>query len=384
MFEKTICLFTGALGIIVFLLMVSRLKHNRNINLYFIVLVFLGSLRFLVYGLLDSLPILLSYHKQINYSFALCVWPLLYLYFKKLTQAKTSFKKSDLIHFAAPILIINIVWFENYLSSDVSRVVSEIGMVFSLCTGFIYVFVCYKLLKKNVWNRKSDILVIDQQNKIIRQWTQFLFTLIIVLFIKFLLNMAMNNDLLWFKNQNQYVWVGAVVWIGVYLRMLYSIEILYGYQELQNKINEYKKHAIVFDTIWLIGTTNIPVVNKQDAALKEKIESNVQKYILEIEHVAINSNIFLVENFNINDLANKIGIPKSHVLYLFKYHSTISFVDFKKMIRIQQAISLIEEGFLKTNTLDALAVHTGFSSYSPFFKSFKSITGVAPQDYKIS
>ena len=245
-------------------------------------------------------------------------------------------------------------------------------------------FVCYKLLKKNVWNRKSDILVIDQQNKIIRQWTQFLFTLIIVLFIKFLLNMAMNNDLLWFKNQNQYVWVGAVVWIGVYLRMLYSIEILYGYQELQNKINEYKKHAIVFDTIWLIGTTNIPVVNKQDAALKEKIESNVQKYILEIEHVAINSNIFLVENFNINDLANKIGIPKSHVLYLFKYHSTISFVDFKKMIRIQQAISLIEEGFLKTNTLDALAVHTGFSSYSPFFKSFKSITGVAPQDYKIS
>jgi AraC-like DNA-binding protein len=74
-------------------------------------------------------------------------------------------------------------------------------------------------------------------------------------------------------------------------------------------------------------------------------------------------------------------VPKSHVVFLFKYHCTISFVDFKKIIRVQKAVLLIEEGFLKSNTLEALAVRTGFSSYSPFFKSFKSITGMSPKDY---
>jgi AraC-like DNA-binding protein len=379
MFEKTLCLFTGSLGLILFLLMVFRLKNNRNINSYLIIILLLSSVRFLVYGLLTSLPLLLPYHKQINYSFALCVWPLLYLYFKNLSQAKASFKNIDLLHFAAPISIMCIIWFKNNLNSEVYSLGLEIGMIFSLSAGVIYAIVSYTFLKKNVWNRKSDILIINQQNKVIKQWTQFLFALIIVLFFKYLLNLAMNNDLLWFKNQNQYIWVGAFIWIIIYLKMLYSPEIIYGYQEFQNKISEYKKNAIVFDHVWL--STSKEVLNIQDAALKDKIKGNIQHYIIEIERFAINSDLFLFENFKIDDLANKLRVPKSHVLYLFKYHSTISFVDFKKIIRIQKAIVLIEEGFLKTNTIEALAAQTGFSSYSTFFKSFKSIAGSSPQEF---
>ena len=379
MFEKTLCLFTGSLGIIIFLLMVFRLKNNRNINIYLTIILLLGSLRFLAYGLLSNLPILLSYHKQINYSFALTVWPLVYLYFKKLAQAKATFKNRDILHCIVPISIISIIWFKNYLNHDVYTIGMEIDILFSLCMGVIYAVLCYRLLKKNVWSRKSDVLVINQQNKIIKQWTQFLFALIILLFVKFLINLAMNNDLLWFKNQNQYIGVGAFIWIVIYLKMLYSPEIIYGYQEFQNKISEYKKSAIVFDHIWIpVGKE---VLNIQDVALKDKISGSIQHYIIEIERFAINSDSFLFENFKIDDLANKLSVPKSHLIYLFKYHSTISFVDFKKIIRIQKAIVLIEEGFLKTNTLEALAAHTGFSSYSTFFKSFKSIAGSSPQEF---
>jgi AraC-like DNA-binding protein len=44
-------------------------------------------------------------------------------------------------------------------------------------------------------------------------------------------------------------------------------------------------------------------------------------------------------------------------------------------------MQLIESDFLKINTLDALAMKVGFSSYNPFFTSFKEVTGSTPQAY---
>ena len=113
MIENIIYIFTGSLGFIIFLLMVFRFKNNQITNMYFIVFIFLSSIRFLAYGLLDIFPSLSNYLKQINLSFILSVWPLLYLYFKKLIKEHIAFKKKDLLHFVAPILMINIIWFKN-------------------------------------------------------------------------------------------------------------------------------------------------------------------------------------------------------------------------------------------------------------------------------
>lgn len=52
-------------------------------------------------------------------------------------------------------------------------------------------------------------------------------------------------------------------------------------------------------------------------------------------------------------------------------------------MRISQAIKLIEEGYLKSNTIESLAMNVGFSSYSPFYTSFKKITGTSPQEYTL-
>ena len=49
--------------------------------------------------------------------------------------------------------------------------------------------------------------------------------------------------------------------------------------------------------------------------------------------------------------------------------------------RIKDALSLIDDGYLKRNTLESLAYKTGFSSYNPFFSAFKKITGLSPQEY---
>jgi AraC-like DNA-binding protein len=91
--------------------------------------------------------------------------------------------------------------------------------------------------------------------------------------------------------------------------------------------------------------------------------------------------IFRNPKASFTDVANKLGVPTSHVVYLFKYHSTITFSEFRMLSRINDSLTLIEEGYLKTNTLESLAYKTGFASYNPFFSAFKKVTTHSPQDY---
>ena len=86
-------------------------------------------------------------------------------------------------------------------------------------------------------------------------------------------------------------------------------------------------------------------------------------------------------DFSLIDLSNFLSVPKSHLAFLFKHHCTLSFTNYKKAVRINEAIKLIEEGYLKSNTIESLAKDIGFSSYSPFYTSFKMNTGLTPQEY---
>jgi AraC-like DNA-binding protein len=199
--------------------------------------------------------------------------------------------------------------------------------------------------------------------------------------IRFFLNLILNDKIFWYHNHNYYLWIGALLWIMLFVKIVTTPDILYGYNLLQGKIKGYDKNNITFDTIWKKEADKI-VLNVQDAVLKERLTDTIQDYIIEIERISLNTNLFFSIDFTIVDLANKLNIPKSHLFYVFKYHSKLSFTDFKKMIRIQKAIAMIGEGYLKTNTMEALALDVGFYSYSPFFKSFKIITGESPCEYQ--
>ena len=378
MLEKTTYLITALLGFITILLIGYRFNSKKHTNFYLLLIFFLSSVRFFLHGLSDTLfihPIL----RNIDVVFANTAWPLMYLYFGKLNNVHEKLKGRELLHLAIPLLLVTLFFLQRLFTGEFIINASKTGTIITILYNIFYVVTSYKLLHKGIWNRKSKIILINQQNIFISKWTKLLYGLFVLMLIRFLINMLFNDSELWYLNKNKFLWVAALLWIVLYIKILYSPEFLYGYDILQNKIKEYKKNAIVFDHIW--STTSRQVINIQDMVLKEKIEGSIQNYILEIEHYALNTDLFLTENFKVNNLANKLNIPKSHVLYLFKYHSSISFSDFKKIIRVQKSIELIEAGYLKTNTLESLAAVTGFSSYSPFYKSFKLITSTSPQTY---
>lgn len=146
--------------------------------------------------------------------------------------------------------------------------------------------------------------------------------------------------------------------------------------------NEQKKEnlELVFDDFWMLSDTALEV-NEEDLKLKERINENLLRCVHKIERMALEQFCFRNPVISMRDFAIKLGIPKSYLIYIFKYHSNVSFIEFKKTVRIYDAINLIEAGFLKSNALLCLSKKTGFSTYDSFFNSFKEITGVSPQEY---
>nr|WP_315165000.1 AraC family transcriptional regulator [uncultured Flavobacterium sp.] len=175
-------------------------------------------------------------------------------------------------------------------------------------------------------------------------------------------------------------WISAIIWFLVLFKILVSPEILYGYNMINKKIDKNRNENLALNHIW---DTNpkVEINNLKHIQLRNKIESNILTYIEEIEKISITNSIFRNSTITIVDLANKLSIPKSHLSYLFKYHCTISFSEYKKLVRIQDAIKLINEDFLKDNTLDYLSKKVGFLSYNSFFTGFKEVSGTSPIEY---
>jgi AraC-like DNA-binding protein len=100
-----------------------------------------------------------------------------------------------------------------------------------------------------------------------------------------------------------------------------------------------------------------------------------------LNEVLYKNSYFKNAGFSIKDLAQALNIPISHLKFVFKYHSKLSFSDYKKISRIQNSLELINNNYLATNTLESLSNEVGFSSYNPFFTSFKDVVGKSPHQY---
>ena len=380
MLSNLLFIATGIIGLITTFLIFTNYKSNRIMNLYIILLILIISLRFFLSGLTYFIfdpSFRNTYFKYSNIS--LVVIPICYLYFKNLSENKNKTNSKELLHFIFPVSFFLFIINRNHFYFDSERVEMILYGLFFIF-AIVYLILCFRMLKTKIWTRKGEIKVIQKQNKLIKKWTLFLFIALVLtisrLFISIIIEIYFDESI----KGHSYQWISAIIWLTILFKILISPEILYGYNVLHQKINENKNNSLVLNDIWKI-TPDIELNNSQHLVLKEKIDQNIIDYIKEIETISLKFELFRNSNLTITDLANSLQIPKSHISYLFKYHSTISFSEYKKVIRIHDAIKQIEINYLKNNTLDSLSKKVGFTSYNPFFTSFKEIAGVSPLEY---
>lgn len=382
MIANLVVAFSGLMGFLTIFLILLQYRSNRITNIYLVIIFGIVSTRMVVIGTfnLENNDVITTLLEKYN-NLLIVIIPCTYLYFLNLVHDKKRIEINNLKHFSIPFLfnLIDYALDNSYLSLVKNNFYYYI--FFALYT-IVYVVLNYNLLNKNIWNRKGEISIVVKQNLLIKNWSVFLFSIFLVNALRTIV------VLFWEINNHNYtfgasfLWITAILWLLIYFKIIISPEILYGYTFLNSKINENIKSDNPTLSFWTTNTI-IEITNIQDKKLNIKIKEAIPEYIKQIDQFSFHNQTFKNIDFVLSDLSNKLNIPKSHLNFLFKYHSKISFSEYKKIVRIHDSLVLINKGYLNVNTFDSLAKEVGFKSYNTFFVSFKDYTGVTPQEFLV-
>lgn len=386
MIEAFLFLFTGIIGFVTLGLMLRFYRSNPFCNLFLVIIISIVSFRYFIHGsYILGLQSVLKPDKGLFSLLFLIIAPCLYLYYKHLTLQKKEYSPNDLKHGVFIIIL--------YLINSIDAIHNSVLFYFGPMTNFFligiflafYNVLIFNLLSKEVWFRSNLHLVKDHFN-LIKNWTItfFIINVLCSIVVLFSLYNEFNSGVL--VSGKSMVSFLLIFWVIIFFKILISPEILYGLPVLNKTLlkfnkSEFKNLELVVNSndIWILETSDVK--NNQDQKLQEKIREHILSYIHEVEKLSNEEFIFRNQKTSQGDIAEKLGVPTSHIVYLFKYHSKISFSEFRMNSRIHDAIVLLENGFLNSETFDSLAHTTGFSSYNPFFLAFKKNTSYSPQEY---
>jgi len=115
-------------------------------------------------------------------------------------------------------------------------------------------------------------------------------------------------------------------------------------------------------------------MNKLSEQECKTLHAKLQAY-MESERPYINPDL------KIADLANAIHSSSLSLSYLFNQYLDQSYYDYINQYRIDEFKKLVEDPQYTRYTLSAMASLCGFSSRASFFRSFKKVMGITPNEY---
>lgn len=380
MLLNLLCLMTGIVGLITTLISVFRIKANPIINKYLIVFLTVISVRFLIRGFsafLKNIP--MEIFSFLYAFFVLLMIASTYLYFRDLVFSR-KWRSKDTLHLLVPLIVIVLFVFNFNNQYEYDKTIRIVYAVLLLLCYVIYNFFSYHLLRNTIWSKKSDVPFMAKQAATIKNWTLYLYFAIVILGLTVILAFIVH-DFNYNSRANKYqISLASLFWLVFFSKLLATPELLYGYDFMKIKIEAYKKAEVVLNAIWIMDTTT-EITNQKDLKIADSVVTNLNSYIHQIESLSFHTPTFRNPALTLENFAKKLNLPIVHLMYVFKYHCALTFVEYKKIVRIHDAIKLLETDFMKSSTMESLAMEVGFSSYKTFYSSFKSITGTSPQEY---
>jgi len=86
-----------------------------------------------------------------------------------------------------------------------------------------------------------------------------------------------------------------------------------------------------------------------------------------------------VQDITLDDISNKIGISKSHIVRLFREKFNTTFSKYIASLRIAEAKRLLST---TDKSITDISVEVGFNTIRSFNRTFLSVTGTSPSKYK--
>ena len=379
--ESFLSILVGSIGVFVIFLVIFSYKYNISINIFLVFLFAIVSTRMLTHGLVGLQ--LFSLHPNYHTFFkplSLIGIPSFYLYLYSLLKDMKFLKKENLLHLIFPVLNVILNFLQTkfeVLRNDIIEISQTVGTVLFLlgylvATILVLKKITDKILKPSKKRNAEHQLVISR-------WMIFIVTVALVSGMKLLLTIFYEYQSGSFVTGTSFFVVNVILWGLTFGYILSNTEILFGFPNLKTDSKEKKQPILVYRSMWILEDKLIE--NKQDKALYSTLHKKNLQYIEHIEQFITTHTPFRDPKYKIKDLAKDLNVPSSHIAFVFKYYSNLSFIEFRNTMRIYDAIQLLEKDFLADKTLEALAKQVGFTSYNPFYMAFKKETNKSPAEY---
>ena len=368
-------------SLLIALIVLRNLKRNPYLNI-FIFLIFITNLIRIPFSLTYELGWQTQFPeipKPFN-SLLICNSVFFYWYIRSLlVKGKTSLM-GFWIALVVPFLLLVVNLFFRVYPTD--KFILK-GFSFQIAVIFILYFLyhSYKVVYRVFWVDSRKLLRFSNF-KLIRFWVFILVGMYTIGSIRIII--IFSFELIYNKEAIAvgYPYASSIFYLVMLVILFLHPEILYGLQRERISIpilNVTSTENPMLPTfVW--RTQPKAIHNKLDLALAIKFHERMAEITRKLESKVALQAIVKDPNINAIVLAEKLDIPRTYIHFLFKYHSDISFVQYRSKIRVHYAIEKMKEDYLSKNTMDALARECGFASYNPFYTAFKSEMGIGPRE----
>lgn len=370
-------LLSGFLGLICVGVILFSAKSKKFIN-SFLVLIFLITAVQLIAKSTYNLKIQTDY-KDLTQSFRLLLLlklPLFYFYIYTLTLNLKKLKLVQYLHLVTPFALM---FLHKAVSVNEQIPVYSYKVTLTIVILIYFIFYLIKIIRvlKNFWEIQPEFPT--KQSKTLYNWVNIVVLFFILFFIRLFIGLSYEFFFNRIIDGNSSNYIASIIWFGLFIKLFLSPEILYGFTFPETDQKSQIEPSAEFNENWQFKVINIQNLN--DLKLSEKITENLKSFIFELDKTVLETDFFQDPNTSTKTLATKLNRPSSHIVFIFKYYSTIGFSEYRNKMRIEHAKKLIKNNFLVSNTLEALSLKVGFSSYNPFYSAFKKQTGVSPNEF---
>jgi AraC-like DNA-binding protein len=110
------------------------------------------------------------------------------------------------------------------------------------------------------------------------------------------------------------------------------------------------------------------------------VESYAQEIAL-LDHYFVTSKAYLQPNLAISEVSVATGIPTRDLSYLINAYHKKRFSDYLNQMRLVHFLTQVDASSLDNLTIEAVALASGFSSKTSFYRAFNRFYGCTPSDY---
>lgn len=349
----------------------------------------------IVMGLHLSLYVLRYVQNDMRYSFLLGLeipfpllhGPFLYLYTAATTNQLPANKKSALLHFLTPVLLL-LLFTKFFILTSAQKVEVYrnkgagwelpvmINTIAIYISGVFYVAWCSILLRKH---RKNIADEFSNTDKINLNWLRYLVYGIGAIWLVVLIGQ---------KDE----WIFATVVLFVILLGFFGIKQVGIFTHTNHPVKETsieKQNEILIEEDSVLTTQPVltetgmaePVTEKKKYLKSGLTEEQSEKILKELNHLMEKERLYTESEITLTELAARLNVHPNYLSQVINEKEQTNFYDYINTLRIEEFKKLAAQPDNKKYTLLSLAYECGFNSKSSFNRYFKKVAGTSPSEF---